>query len=197
MIGQVADREADRLRDVARRLEDTQAFAGFELLVHAAENESDVCELVEALATETELPLWVKLPYASAPQLADAVVQAGADALVLCQPPMGRLRTTSFTTEESVEPSSGRTSCGQFVIGPLVGPMVFPLVMHTLTQVAAQELGAPLIVCGGIHRWDDAADALAAGASAVQLDGVLWVEPGLAKQLVDAWHARKLSELTD
>jgi len=40
-----------------------------------------------------------------------------------------------------------------------------------------------LIACGGIHSVAQAEQVLAAGARAVQLDGAVWVEPGLATLL--------------
>ncbi len=46
-----------------------------------------------------------------------------------------------------------------------------------LAQLAALQLPAALIACGGIHTLAQARAALAAGAQAIQLDSVAWIEP--------------------
>ncbi len=61
--------------------------------------------------------------------------------------------------------------------------LIFPLMLEVLLQVAAQQLPAALIACGGIHTADHVQQALAAGAQAVQIDSAVWVEPGLPGRL--------------
>ncbi|NJN80884.1 MAG: hypothetical protein HC802_00365 [Caldilineaceae bacterium] len=55
--------------------------------------------------------------------------------------------------------------------------------------VAVVDLDLPacaLIACGGIHTEAQARAALVAGASAVQIDSAVWVEPGLPGRLAEA-----------
>jgi len=40
-------------------------------------------------------------------------------------------------------------------------------------------LPCPIVAAGGIHSILQARQALAAGATAIQIDSALWVEPGL------------------
>ena len=39
----------------------------------------------------------------------------------------------------------------------------------------------PIIACGGVHTADDARDYISAGAKAVQIDTLLWVQPSLVE----------------
>jgi dihydroorotate dehydrogenase (NAD+) catalytic subunit len=107
-------------------------------------------------------PLLMRLPLARAPQLAEAAARAGADALVIGAPP--RL---------SVE------SDGRAITGRVYGPAQFETALEAVRAVAALDLGLPLVGAGGIYSIEDARKMLAAGAAAVQLDAVLWRDPGI------------------
>ncbi len=85
VVAQIADIEPEDALRTAAHLARSEAVAGLELLVHPASSEGDVHNLVASLALEGELPLWVKLPYANASQLAPVAARAGAGALVVCQ----------------------------------------------------------------------------------------------------------------
>lgn len=129
--------------------------------------------MVALARQEGDLPVWVKLPLASAVGWATGMVQAGACGLVVGQAPRGQLPHAS----------------GQMVAGSLYGPLVFGLVLDVVSQVAAQGLAASLMACGGIHTGDQLRSALDAGCQAVQVDSALWVEPALPLWLVDEWEA--------
>lgn len=191
IVAQVADREPDALARVARDLERSGAVSGIELLVHPnAETETELRSLTTALAHCTELPLWVKLPYERASEMAAVAVSTGADALVVCQPPRGSLPVVSSFAEgraADAKDISVAQQAQQLTQGSLFGPLVLPLVLHRLMEIQALDLGAPLIACGGIHSWQDAATALRAGAQAVQLDAAVWVEPGLVYEVLSGW----------
>lgn len=61
---------------------------------------------------------------------------------------------------------------GRNLRGRIYGPCVLPLMMKGVARLAHQDL--PVIASGGIYNREAAAALLAAGASAIQLDGVLW-----------------------
>ncbi len=189
-VVQVADREIDDLRAVARGLDQAHHAAGVELLIHPDAQAGEVSALTARLALECELPVWVKLPLAHAAALAGPAVEAGADALVIAQPPRGALLRAARQTPADAS-SAART-----VRGDVFGPLTFPLMLHTLLDVAAQQLPVVLIACGGIHGWEQAKQALSAGASAVQVDSAAWIEPGLPEQLAAAWAAEEESGLS-
>ena len=139
---------------------------GLELLPPDDMDAAQLTSLLRTVERACELPLWVKLPLAQAAALAPAVCDAGAVGLVIGQPPNG---------------AALRIVDGQphTVAGSLYGPLVFPQMLQTLLQIAALQLPAALIACGGIHTAEQVRQALAAGARAVQVDSALWVEPGL------------------
>jgi dihydroorotate dehydrogenase len=53
-----------------------------------------------------------------------------------------------------------------------------------LAALAKRLPDAPLIAAGGIHTSDQVNAALATGARAVQLDSVVWVEPGAVGRIL-------------
>ena len=189
IIAQVADTDEEALLSVTRQLEGSGSVNGFEVLAHPDAEPAELHNLVSAMVNDCELPIMVKLPYDRCVQLADTAVKAGADALVVCQPPMGTAATGIAVSSDSVQPVSviERTS-SSMITGSIVGPALLPLMLQKLVKIVDLQLGVPLIACGGIHKSQDVADALMLGATAVQLDGALWVEPGLAGELVQHWR---------
>lgn len=63
-------------------------------------------------------------------------------------------------------------SKGELIGGRLYGQSVFPLALQALKT--AGHVGLPLIASGGVYSKQDAETLLAAGATAVKLDAVLW-----------------------
>ena len=173
VIVQVVESHPATLAKIAGKLAQLRGVQGVELLVGDPAGDTDgarLAMLVRTVDRACELPIWVKLPLAKATTLAPAACDAGAVGLVIGQPPIG---------------SALRGGAGELrpVTGPLYGPLVFAQMLDALLQVAALQLPAALIACGGIHTADDVRQALAAGAQAVQIDSAVWVEPGLAGRL--------------
>lgn len=83
---------------------------------------------------------------------------------------------------------------GQVPLGPgrwWSGPSTAALCLaglRTLRQAAAEQRwpGAPLVAAGGVHGVTSALDALAEGASSVQLGSALWADPTLLWRVHDA-----------
>ena len=191
VLGQIADRDPDDVRYVAMQMEASNSVTGLELPVHLEASVNEVSALVGAIVTSSELPLWVKLPYGGV-HLAAAAVSAGADALVVSQPPIGMLALSSWLSPaRGVTDAESERSAGapELVTGPLFGPSTGPLILQMLAEIIAQDLGVPLIACGGIYRWEDVSNVLSIGAQAVQVDGIAWVEPGVVDDLCAEWLA--------
>lgn len=190
VLAQIADSDVEHALRTARHLAESGAVAALELLVQAHATVDELSWLTETLALECELPLLVKLPYANATETARAVADAGASAIVVCQPPLG-LQSSSDLSGVPVSAGFGDSEPVHVdpVTGSLYGASLFSLMMHRLAEVVREKLNVPLIACGGVHSWADASVALAAGATAVQVDGAAWVEPGLPRELVRAWRA--------
>ncbi len=170
ILVQIGDTEPGEAASTARSVMVSSAVAGLELLLLPEATPEADRALVQALRRAVEVPLLAKLPLHTSPERARALVEAGVDCLVVGRPPRAIARTPQ----------------GPFLRGELYGPAVFPLMLHALERLAAAALGVPLVACGGIHTQDQIRDALALGAVAVQLDSLVWVEPGMAMEQVES-----------
>jgi dihydroorotate dehydrogenase (NAD+) catalytic subunit len=178
VVAQIADTEAEGMARLAEQLNEVRGLAALELLPLTADL-AVVRRMVVEVAQSTELPIWVRAPLHVAPAWAEAASGCGASAVVVGQGPPGAL-FGSGTDEAAPRQSAMR--------GQVYGPLVFALMLERLAAVAEAELPAALIACGGVHTAEHVRQALAAGASAVQLDSVLWVEPGAL-----GWIRRELA----
>jgi dihydroorotate dehydrogenase (NAD+) catalytic subunit len=130
----------------------------------------------------------VRLPLYDAYAIAEAVEDAGAATLVVAAPPRGTAR----------DPHTGK-----LISGRVYGPLVKPMTLRVVGQLA-KRIKIPIIGAGGIHSAQDARDYIEAGACAVQVDSVTWIQPQLleviardlgglvvtreAGALPDEWH---------
>ncbi|MDE0206739.1 MAG: hypothetical protein OXP66_12015 [Candidatus Tectomicrobia bacterium] len=167
VIAQVADSEHRDAAETVERLSRADGIEGFELLCEPGASEKEISRLLEVVLLETELPVLVKLPLARAAVLAAAAVEAGAAGVVVGRPPMG----------------AGVRPDGQTVSGEMFGPGAFPVMLAALLEVKALALRGSLVASGGVHTRQQARDCLQAGAEAVQLDSLVWVEPAAAVAL--------------
>jgi dihydroorotate dehydrogenase (NAD+) catalytic subunit len=85
--------------------------------------------------------------------------KVGAQAVTGTAPPRGTLRHN-----------------GELVSGRLYGPALLPQALNLVRELKTQT-ALPIIGAGGVHTKDDVEAMLAAGATAVQVDSVVWVEP--------------------
>ncbi len=171
VVAQVADDRVSILARTLARLAEAEGLHGIELLPPPDAEASLVAALVRTAERASELPIWVKLPLATATTLAPVAVDAGAVGLVIGQ----GLPGAALRAVDGVDLP---------VRGPLYGPLAFPPMLAALLDVAALGLPAALIASGGIHTAEQVRQALAAGAAAVQIDSAVWVEPGLPGRLV-------------
>lgn len=146
----------DELAAMVAQLEAVEGVAGLVLL---AAGQATV-EAVAAVRALTTLPLLPVLGHGV--QIANdaaAAVAAGADALVLCSYPLGVAQA------------------GDDLIGGLiVGPALLPWTLRALQQ-AKRAVEVPLVAWGGVGNSVAAQQCLAAGASAVMVDGALYGDP--------------------
>jgi len=148
---------------LAVRVEGTPGIAGIELDVDGEET----LGALATLRTTIELPVLARLPYGGT-SLAARSVEAGADALVCIAPPRGA--ALDFGS-------------GQLIEGELYGPLVKAMTLHTLHAVRAKST-VPLIACGGVHSTEDVNELLAAGASAVMIDSLAWIDPNAVNAIL-------------
>lgn len=167
---QIADTAPAEVTATVRLCSHINSCQGFELLCQPQASASEIAQLVESFTLESDLPLLVKLPLAQATTLAPAAIVAGAAGLVVGSPPLG----------------AAVRADGQMISGETFGPGLFPVMLAALLAVKALNLPGSLVACGGIHTAQQARHCLAAGADALQLDSLVWVEPAAAMAMVEA-----------
>lgn len=177
IIVQVVDVTPADFARAAQRVAGAPAVAGIEWAVSSDLTATVLGDGLRAAQRVMDLPVWVKLPWGRAQELAERALAAGAVGLVIAQPPPGSI-------VRDVSPGDG-----ELVTGALHGPLLLPLVLQEVAAVAQMRLPCALIASGGIFTPAQMVQALAAGAQAVQLDAVLWSEPGIVRKMVERWEA--------
>lgn len=167
----------DDMVTAARIVESSDAVAGIELGLHDQVTMRELREYVHVAQANCDLPVMVRLPLYSALEMGEIAQHSGADALVVAAPPRGTER---------------EAYAGRLVGGRAYGRWQKALNLHMVGRIA-QYASVPVIGVGGIETADDARDFIAAGATAVQLDTIVWRNPRMAEAI-----ARNLggSELT-
>ncbi|HWB19747.1 MAG TPA: dihydroorotate dehydrogenase [Phycisphaerales bacterium] len=102
--------------------------------------------------------------------MANVAVKAGVDAITL-------INTVSAMAidVETREPRLTRGSGG--LSGPAIHPIAVRMV-HEVYRKVAKAANVPIIGLGGVMNWRDAAELVLAGASAIGMGTVLFVDPG-------------------
>ncbi len=112
--------------------------------------------------------------------LAAAAVDAGADGLTLIN--------TVAAMAIDVERRTPRLSAGS---GGLSGTAIHPIavrMVHEVYKKVAEPAGVPLIGLGGVMSWQDAAELILAGATAVGMGTALFVDPRAPIAVVNGLH---------
>lgn len=104
--------------------------------------------------------------------MAAAAIEAGADGLTL-------INTVSAMAID-VRSRRSRLAAGTAGAGGLSGPAIHPIAVRMVYQVhrsVAGPAGVPLVGLGGVMTWQDAAELILAGATAVGMGTALFVDP--------------------
>ncbi|MEM3747723.1 MAG: 4Fe-4S binding protein [Thermoproteota archaeon] len=119
-----------------------------------------VSEVVKTVRRATSLPVIGKLtPQGANPvELAKTMVSSGVNALVSTARFQGLI-----VDPETMQP----VSWGGF--GGYGGPWQIPISVGWTAHIAMEKLGVPIIGSGGVSKWEDAAQLILVGASAVQI----------------------------
>jgi dihydroorotate dehydrogenase (NAD+) catalytic subunit len=176
IIAHLPAAEPADLHRTARALAGTDTIAAIELGIPHHAIPFDLKPWIEAVQRDCLLPVLVKLPLDRALELAEAAANAaanaGADILVIGLPPL----------------ATALSPTGEPVTGYLYGPALHGLALHAV-QAVKELVDLPIIAAGGIHTLNDAQAFLQAGASAVQLDSLLFIDPKSAVELARALPA--------
>ncbi len=135
--------------------------------------------------------------------MADAAVGAGADGLTL----INTVAAMAIDVEERRSRlgggSRGLHAAGQKPSGPvaaaggLSGPAIHHIavkMVHDVSVSVAKSADVPIIGLGGVMTWQDAAEFILAGATAVGMGTALFVDPRLPEAVVKglrAWVKRQ------
>ncbi len=150
--------------------------------------------LAEVRPVVKRAKLFVKVsPNADVVKLSGAAVEAGADGLTLVN--------TVTAMSIDVHTRRPRLSRGR---GGLSGPAIHPIavrMVHDVYRAVAKPAGVPIIGLGGVLRWEDAAEFILVGASAVGVGTALFVDPrtpvALAKGLAQWVRAQGVTSITE
>lgn len=148
------------LAELTARASECEALQAFEIHLPHTVTPDEAYEGTRLALGESAVPCLVRVPFESTVETARAVAEAGADALVVAAPPIGRA------------PADG----GAWVRGPLHSPALAPLYAERVHRVRTAT-ALPIIARGGVAEATHVLAHLAAGAVAVQLDSILMVQP--------------------
>jgi dihydroorotate dehydrogenase (NAD+) catalytic subunit len=167
----IAHLPADDPADLARTagaLAGLNLLAGIELGLPRGARPQDARDTIQAIQQRSELPLLVRLPLENLPALSEAALDCGADALVIGAVPHG----------------AGYTEHGDYQTGDYYGPGIVPQFLPYLADLRRRHPAVPLIVAGGVHTSADVRAYLTAGATAVQLDTLIFTNPAQVQQIL-------------
>jgi len=139
------------------------------------------------------VPLWIKLS-PNTPDLveiADAAIDAGADALVLVNTVLGL----------AIDIEQRRTSLGNGG-GGISGPGILPVSLRSVYECRAAFPDTPIVGVGGVSSGEDAVAMIMAGANAVEVGTATFADPrapwkvqrGVARWM-ERHHVTQVSEL--
>lgn len=187
VIGSIAGFSVDDYVQVAAAMDGVEAMPAVELNVSCPnvhgglEFGADPALLGELVrAVRPALPatrLFVKLSpvaVASPRGIADfarAAVDAGADALCIA----------NTTPAMAIDVKTRRPRLAN-VTGGLSGPAVHPIavkLVYDAYRLVCRDAGVPIVGIGGVLTWEDAAEFVLAGATAVEVGTGLFADPGI------------------
>ena len=151
--------------------------------------------LTRACVEASRVPIVVKLTpnVSDIVAMADAVKQAGAIGVSLI----------NTITGMAIDVRTRRPRLAN-ITGGLSGPAVHPIavkLVHDVHRAVAKATTTPIVGIGGVLRWEDAAEFILAGATAVEMGTALFADPRSALKVVrglDAWvRSQGVASITD
>ena len=194
VIVNIAGEAIDEFVAVAEQLEGVPGVAGIELNVSCPNvraggtvfgaDPQAVHDVTTAVRYATTLPLIVKL----SPNTGDvrptalAAVEAGADAVSLINTITG-LSIDIATRKPRLGNSTGGLS------GPAVKPVALRMVYEVAKELRTTHPTVPIIGLGGISNTNDALEFLMAGASAIQIGTINFINPRAGVEIAEGIEA--------
>ncbi|MDF1513991.1 MAG: hypothetical protein P1S60_09290, partial [Anaerolineae bacterium] len=158
--------------EVVSRLSSVTGVIGIELGFADYTLPEKAVRLFRAAAQGT-LPVIAKIPFGRVDIMAPLLAAEGVSALTLTAPPR-----VVLPPEQSL-----RDQDAKFYRGRLYGPSLLPFLLETLSRWVS-KLPVPVIACGGIRTAQQVMACMNLGATAVQIDAVIWRTPGVLNQII-------------
>jgi dihydroorotate dehydrogenase (NAD+) catalytic subunit len=156
----------EEIEDAVHLIDQEETIAAIELGLHDDSTPDEAGVLVRAALARAEKPVLVRVPLLGGDVIAQVAADAGADGVVACAAPRG----------------TARDAGGRLVSGRIYGPLLKPVVLR-MVGLLARALSIPVIGAGGVHNAQDARDYLEAGARAVQVDSLTWIQPKMLEAI--------------
>jgi len=182
VLANICGSSMDEYGELAGILDDAEGISGIEINISCpnvkeggiefGRDPDAAARVTETVRRRTRLPVIPKLS-PSAPDIGQAarrVEEAGADAISLIN--------TIPAMAVDVETRRPRLAN---IVGGLSGPAIRPIAVRMVWE-AARGCSLPVIGMGGITSAEDALEFLLAGASAVQIGTLNFVDPGIWEQ---------------
>ena len=194
VIVNIAGESIEEFVEVAELIEGVEGVAGIEVNVscpniHAGgavfgADAQDVADVTAAVRRATTLPIIVKLSPNSgdARPTAVAAASSGADAISLINTITG-LGIDIRARRPVLAHGTGGLS------GPAVKPIALRMVYDVACELRASHPNVPVIGIGGIANAGDALEFLMAGASAIQVGTINFVNPRAGVEIVEGIEA--------
>lgn len=189
VVVNIAAPTADQHGQMAARLDGLEGIAALEINISSPNmkdggmlfgcNPRAAAEVIGAVRRATRLPVIAKLTpnVTDIAAVAGAVEEAGADGISLINTLVGM----------AVDVERRRPVLGN-VTGGLSGPAIKPVALAMVWKVR-RAVRVPLMGMGGIATATDALEFILAGATAVQVGTVTFVNPNAAVEIVEGLEA--------
>lgn len=177
VIVNIAGEHVEEFGEIASLLDGVEGISGVEVNVSCPNSAAGGLEfgshpataaaVTRAVRSATTLPVLVKLTpnVTDIVEIAQAVVEAGADALTL----VNTLPGMAIDVRRRAPVLGYKT-------GGLSGPALKPIALR-LVYLVAQAVNVPIVGSGGVTSAHDALEFIMAGASAVQIGTANFVDP--------------------
>ncbi len=129
----------------------------------------EVVSAVRAVVTRCKLIVKLSPVAPELPLIARAAIDAGAHALTI----------SNTIPAMAIDVRTRRPRLAN-ITGGLSGPALHPVALrqvHEVYRKVCKDTGTPIIGAGGVTTWEDAAEFILAGASAVQVGAALFADP--------------------
>lgn len=198
VIGSIAGHSVDDYAQVAETFDTADDLPAVELNVSCpntsdglqfGESEAALLELlreVRPVLTKTKMIVKLSPNAPSIVKMAEAAVEGGADVISMIN-----TFTALSIDVDTRKPRIANGTAG--FSGPAIHPIAVRMI-HDVYRSVARNANIPILGYGGVYRWQDAAEMILAGASAVGMGTALFVDPRSPLRVIKGlrrWAARQ------